>query len=64
MPEEMLDQLLSGVDASTAFDQGGLLDLLKTGLAERELNAEMDHHLASQGNAGNSCNGSCPRPHR
>ncbi len=41
----MLDQLLSGSEASAAFDQGGLLDQLKKALAERALNAEMDHHL-------------------
>jgi hypothetical protein len=29
IPDEMLDQLLSGASASTAFDQGGLLDQLK-----------------------------------
>jgi putative transposase len=53
----MLDQLLSGADASTAFDQGGLLDQLKKALAERALNAEIDHHLASEGGAGSSRNG-------
>jgi putative transposase len=46
IPDEILDQLLSGAEASTAFDQGGLLDQLKKALAERALNAEMDHHLA------------------
>ena len=56
-PDDMLDQLLSGADASTAFDQGGLLDQLKKALAERALNAEMDHHLAGEGGAGNSRNG-------
>ncbi|MGG5891176.1 IS256 family transposase, partial [Falsiroseomonas sp. HC035] len=54
IPDEMLDQLLSGADASTAFDQGGLLDQLKKALAERALNAEMDHHLAGEAGAGNS----------
>ena len=57
IPDEMLDQLLSGASASTAFDQGGLLDQLKKALAERALNAEMDHHLAGEGGAGNSRNG-------
>ena len=57
IPDEMLDQLLSGAEASTAFDQGGLLDQLKKALAERALNAEMDHHLAGEAGAGNSRNG-------
>ena len=57
IPDEMLDQLLSGASASTAFDQGGLLDQLKKALAERALNAEMDHHLAGEGGARNSRNG-------
>ena len=48
IPDKMLDQLLSGASASTAFDQGGLLDQLKKALAERALNAEMDHHLAGE----------------
>jgi putative transposase len=52
-----MDQLLSGTEASTAFDRGGLLDQLKKALAERALNAEMDHHLAGEGGAANSRNG-------
>ena len=57
IPDEMLDQLLSGASASTAFDQGGLLDQLKKALAERALNAEMDQHLTGEGGARNSRNG-------
>lgn len=57
IPDAILDQLLSGAEASTAFDQGGLLDQLKKARAERALNAEMDHHLAGDGGAGNSRNG-------
>jgi putative transposase len=57
IPDEMLDQLLSGAEASTAFDRGGLLDRLKKALAERALNAEMDHHLAGEGGSRNSRNG-------
>jgi putative transposase len=57
IPDVMLDQLLSGTKASAAFDQGGLLDQLKKALAERALNAEMDHHLAGDGGTGNSRNG-------
>src|SRR4051794_22070355 len=40
----------------TAFDPNGLLDGLKKALAERALNAEMDHHLARE-ETGNSRNG-------
>ena len=45
IPDAILDQLLAGADAKTAFDPDGLLDDLKKALAERVLNAEMDHHL-------------------
>src|SRR3546814_765196 len=41
IPDAILDQLLAGADAKTAFDPGGLLDGLKKALAERALNAEM-----------------------
>ena len=57
IPAEILDQLLAGTDAAAALDQGGLLDALKKALAERALNAEMDHHLGSGDQAGNSRNG-------
>jgi len=57
IPNELLDQLLAGGDASAAFDQGGLLDSLKKALTERALNAEMDHHLAGEDSAGNTRNG-------
>ena len=57
IPDEILDQLLFGAEASRAFDRGGLLDQLKKAVAERALNAEMDHHLAGEGGAGNSRNG-------
>ena len=40
-----------------ALQQGGLLDELKKALAERALNAEMDHHLGGEAGAGNSRNG-------
>ena len=55
--DELLDQLLSGTDAAAALQQGGLLDDLKKALAERALNAEMDHHLGGEAGAGNSRNG-------
>ena len=57
IPDVILDQLLAGADAKTAFDQGGLLDELKKALAERALNAEMDHHLAGEDEAANGRNG-------
>jgi putative transposase len=55
IPDAILDQLLAGADAKTAFDANWLLDELKEALAERALNAEMDHHL-SIGEPGNSHN--------
>ena len=57
IPDSILDQLLAGSDAKTAFENNGLLDQLKKALAERALNAEMDHHLSGEGTAGNSRNG-------
>ena len=56
IPDALLDQLLGGADPKTAFDANGLIDDLKKALAERALNAEMDHHLSSEA-AGNSRNG-------
>src|SRR5690349_9200973 len=57
IPDAILDQLLAGADPKTAFDPNGLLDELKKALAERALNAEMDHHLGGEEGAGNSRNG-------
>src|ERR671929_534108 len=57
IPDAVLDQLLAGADPKAALDPGGLLDELKKAFAERALNAEMDHHLAGDGGAGNSRNG-------
>jgi putative transposase len=57
IPDSILDQLLAGSDAKTAFEGNGLLDQLKKALAERALNAEMDHHLSSEEPGGNSRNG-------
>jgi putative transposase len=45
VPDELLDQLLAGSDPRAALADGGLLDGLKKALAERALNAELDHHL-------------------
>jgi putative transposase len=56
IPDAALDQLLAGADPKTGFDPNGLLDALKKALAERALNAEMDHHLATD-EGGNSRNG-------
>src|SRR5919107_1253695 len=47
IPDELLDQLLGGADPRVALADGGLLDGLKKALAERALNAELDHHLES-----------------
>ena len=55
--DAILDQLLAGADPKTAFDPNGQLDELKKALAERALNAEMDHHLAGENGAGNGRNG-------
>ena len=46
--DAVLDQLLAGADPKAAFDRNGLIDDLKKALAERVLNAEMDHHLAGE----------------
>ncbi len=47
IPDQLLDQLLAGADPKRAFAKDGLLDELKKALAERALNAEIDHHLDS-----------------
>src|ERR671917_1330391 len=57
IPDHLLDQLLAGADAQSAFAKDGLLDELKKALAERALNAEMDHHLDQENVAGNTRNG-------
>jgi putative transposase len=59
IPDQLLDQLLAGADPKTAFAKDGLLDELKKALAERALNAEMDHHLDGDEDDGraNSRNG-------
>jgi putative transposase len=54
--DALLDELLGGADPKTALDPNGLLDDLKRALAERALNAEMDHHLGESGH-GNTRNG-------
>ena len=46
---ELVEELLAGHDPSEVFAKDGLLDELKKALAERALNAEMDHHLRLRG---------------
>lgn len=57
---ELLDELLKGQDPKTLFERDGLLDELKKALAERALNAELDHHLEQDAEQaiGNHRNGS------
>jgi len=57
--DEVLDKLLEGRDPGTVFESGGLVEELKRRLAERMLNAEMDHHLGDdrEQEAGNHRNG-------
>src|SRR4029077_3172431 len=57
--DEVLDRLLEGRGPATVFETGGLVDELKKRLAERMLNAEMDHHLGTEAEeeAGNHRNG-------
>ena len=59
IPDELLDQLLAGRDPQAALGKDGLIDELKRALAERALNAEMDHHLDGEAAEGrpNSRNG-------
>ncbi len=46
IPDEILDQLLSGAEASTAFDQGGLLDQLKKALEGPSTTSPQPNRLA------------------
>src|SRR5918995_2092089 len=57
IPDHLLDQLLAGAEAKSAFAKDGLLDELKKALAERALNAEMDHHLDQESESDNTRNG-------
>ncbi len=45
---ELIEELLAGKDPAEVFAQDGLLDELRKALAERNLNAEMDQHLAGE----------------
>ena len=57
--DELLDELLAGEDPAEAFRNGGLLSEMKKAVAERALNAEMDHHLSREPEreSGNHRNG-------
>jgi len=61
--KELLDELLAGHDPKSVFESEGLVDELKKALAERILNAELDHHLGQECEqaAGNVRNGSSPK---
>ncbi len=50
--KETLDALLAGSEGKDPFGKDGLLDELKKALAERVLNAELDHHLAKESDDG------------
>ena len=50
--KETLDDLVAGSEGKDPFGKDGLLDELKKALAERALNAEMDHHLANEADDG------------
>src|SRR3954466_6825832 len=52
--DELLDQLLAGRDPQAALGRDGLVDEPKRALAERALNAEMDHHLDGEAAEGRS----------
>ena len=45
IPPELLDKLLAGRDPQSIFSREGLFDELKKAMAERILNAELEHHL-------------------
>jgi putative transposase len=55
--DHLLDQLLAGADAQSAFASDGLLNELKKALAERALNAEMEHDLDQDSETGNTRKG-------
>lgn len=52
--DDLLDQLLAGRDPQAVFSRDGLFDDLKRALAERALNAEMDHHMDGEAGDGRS----------
>jgi putative transposase len=56
-PDDLLDQLLGGMDAASALNSPDWMNALKKALAERALSAEMDYHLGDEAEAENSRNG-------
>lgn len=50
--KEVVDELLAEAEGKDVFGKDGLFDDLKKALAERMLNAEMDHHLGQAGEEG------------
>ena len=50
--KEILDELLAGSTGKDPFGKERLIDELKKALAERALNAELDHHLANEAEDG------------
>lgn len=50
--QEIIDELLKGVDPKQVFTSEGLLGELKKALAERMLNAELTEHLQGESAAG------------
>jgi hypothetical protein len=62
VPADLLDQLLAGGGAAAALQQGGLLESLKKALAERALNAEMDHHLGHDDRPATTATAMAARP--
>jgi len=57
IPDDLLDQLLGGMDAASALNSPDWMNALKKALAEKALSAEMDYHLGAEGEAENSRNG-------
>ncbi len=55
--DELLDELLAGEDPAEAFRNGELPSEMKKAVAERALNAEMDHHLSREPESGSHRNG-------
>lgn len=60
--DDLLDQLLGGMDAASALNSPDWMNGLKKALAERALSAEMDYHLGAEGETENSRNGYLPIP--
>ncbi|MBB2169168.1 IS256 family transposase [Gluconacetobacter aggeris] len=54
IPDDVLDQVLAGRVVRTMSDADALLGDMKKALAERLLNAELDHHLDGEAVAGRS----------